>query len=234
MSEAVEVRSVAKSDSNPKRREPGRASRGSGAADAAASSSERAASNRKAVTQGKILQASMRLFATRGYDRTSMTQIARRAGVSRASIFWHFSDKATLFGETCRHFLVPFRESLEGSGVDEDPRERILQQLQAYERFIEEQGGVIHSFVSWVFASQPHVASLRQELLALHGAFQASLERDLARIIDEPAEAAGFASMLVSLLHGNMLLSLSGAPPDTDASRSELVRALFERIAPKG
>ena len=175
----------------------------------------------------------MELFAARGFDRTSMSQIATRAGVSRTSIFWHFSDKASLFGETCRFFLVPFRESLELSQADEDPRERVLQQVTAYEQFVVEQHEIIHSFVSWVFASQPHAESLRTELLALHRAFQKSLQHDLAQLTADDAEAACLAATIVSLLHGNMLLSLVGAAPDIAQPRTVLVRKILDRIVPE-
>jgi AcrR family transcriptional regulator len=185
--------------------------------------------NRKAQTQQKILRASMELFATRGYHRTSTAQIAALAGVSRASIFWHFSDKATLFGETCRHFLVPFRDSLERGRTHADPRERIRRQVDAYESFIREQSDTIRAFVSWIFASQPHAASLRQELLALHRAFEAGIARDLAEILEDPASGARMASMVVAALHGNLLLSLGRDPAGTEAVRAFLERTVFER-----
>ena len=206
---------------------------GIGAVTEGRSSSGGSTANRKAVTQEKILCASMELFAARGFDRTSMSQIAARAGVSRASIFWHFSDKASLFGEACRHFLVPFRESLDSAAAGGNPRERVLQQISAYERFIGEQLEMIHSFVSWIFASQPHAESLRLELIALHRAFVKSLERDLRQLVDDASEAAGLAGTIVSLLHGNMLLSLGGAPPDSQQPRSELLRRLLDRVLPE-
>lgn len=219
-------------------RQPGELSSRQHAPDPPASRARRAAretkagTNRKAQTQEKILRAAMDLFALRGYDRTSIRQIATRAGVSRASIFWHFSDKATLFDETCRHFLIPFRESLERSADDADPRQRILQQIDAYEGFVEEQRRTIHSFVSWVFASQPRAESLRDELMILHRAFQRSLGADLTEILGDRAEAEDLAAVLTSLLHGNMLLDLGAASPETRASRSQLLRRLLDRILP--
>ena len=38
-----------------------------------------------------------RLFSTQGYERTSVADIARVVGVSQASIFYYFNDKAALF-----------------------------------------------------------------------------------------------------------------------------------------
>ncbi len=192
------------------------------------------APNRKAVTQRKILRAAMELFAARGFHRTSIAQIAARADVSRTSIFWHFSDKATLFGETCRHFLVPFRESLERSSSHRDPRERLLQQIAAYESFIRERRETIRAFVSWVFASPPHADSLRHELLALHRAFQSSLERDMAEILESPSEASALAAMTVSILHGNTLLTLGGMASRADSARLGPVRHLLDRLLPPG
>ncbi|HEU4427348.1 MAG TPA: TetR/AcrR family transcriptional regulator [Myxococcota bacterium] len=187
---------------------------------------------RKVLTQQKILRASMELFATRGYHRTSTSQIAARAGVSRASIFWHFSDKATLFGETCRHFLVPFRESLERGRKHGDPRERIVRQIDAYESFIREQRATIRAFVGWIFASQPHALPLRDELLALHREFQAGLARDLAALLADPAEAPALAAMTVAVLHGELLITLGRETPYAASPRAALERLLFEHISP--
>lgn len=184
---------------------------------------------RKAVTQEKILQASMELFAARGFDRTSISQIAARAGVSRATIFWHFGNKAALFHETCKHFLVPFRQSLEQSLVQLEPAARLTDQIAAYERFVADNRETIHAFVSWVFSSPEPADSLRRELLALHAAFVATIERALAELLDDPREASELATTLVSLLHGNMLLALGGAPGSGAERRERTVQDFLAR-----
>jgi len=190
---------------------------------------ESGAEGRKAATQKRILRAAMALFAARGFDRTSVTQIAARSGVSRAAIFWHFGDKATLFRETCRHFLVPFRDSLERSVVERDPGQQILDQISAYERFVEENRDTIYAFVSWVFSSPEHSQSLRQELLFLHSAFRRSLERAAGELLGDPAEAAALATALVAMLHGNMLLRLGGAPQNARIGTTRVWQGLLDR-----
>ena len=184
---------------------------------------------RKAATQKRILGSSMKLFASRGFDRTSISQIAAGSGVSRATIFWHFGDKATLFKETCRHFLVPFREAVNFSPVQIDPCKQVKSQLEAYERFITENRDIIHAFVSWVFSSPQHADSLRRELLSLHSQFQQTIERSLNETLLDPAEAAILAATVVSLLHGNMLLSLGDAPDRRGVDRWQLVHTLVDR-----
>lgn len=44
-------------------------------------------------TRQRILDATIDIAAERGYEGTSMSQIAERAGVSMSSIYWHFADK---------------------------------------------------------------------------------------------------------------------------------------------
>lgn len=46
-----------------------------------------------------IIQAATATFVAKGYDGTSMDEIANRAGVSKQTIYKHFKDKETLFGE---------------------------------------------------------------------------------------------------------------------------------------
>lgn len=52
---------------------------------------------RAAARRGAILEAAAIEFATRGFDGTRVTDVARRAGVASGTVFYHFSDKAGLF-----------------------------------------------------------------------------------------------------------------------------------------
>jgi len=57
---------------------------------------ERTAGSR-AMKPQQIRQAALRLFQEQGYGAVSMDAIAREAGVSKATIYAHFADKAELF-----------------------------------------------------------------------------------------------------------------------------------------
>ncbi len=187
---------------------------------------------RKALTQERILRAAMELFAARGYHRTSTSQIAQRAGVSRASIFWHFSDKQTLFEATARHFLVPFRRSLELGRNLASARERLLHQIDTYYAFVREHRATLRAFLAWIFAAQPHAASLRRELLALDHDFRAGLTSDFVEVARSPAEAAALAALVAAALHGDLLLSIGGTTAGS-ASALELVKELVAERTPR-
>jgi AcrR family transcriptional regulator len=57
-------------------------------------------------TRGAILQAARASFSERGYDGTSLRQVAREAGVDPALVAHYFGTKEALFAESLR---VPFR-----------------------------------------------------------------------------------------------------------------------------
>jgi AcrR family transcriptional regulator len=52
---------------------------------------------RAAARRAEILEAAAIEFATRGFDGTRVTDVARRAGVASGTVFYHFNDKAGLF-----------------------------------------------------------------------------------------------------------------------------------------
>ncbi|MBA1142783.1 TetR/AcrR family transcriptional regulator [Mesorhizobium neociceri] len=54
---------------------------------------------RSARKDREIIQAATAAFIGKGYDGTSMEEIATRAGASKQTVYKHFTDKETLFGE---------------------------------------------------------------------------------------------------------------------------------------
>ncbi len=45
----------------------------------------------------RVFEASLRLFASKGYDATSMSDIADAVGIRKSSLYSHFKNKETLF-----------------------------------------------------------------------------------------------------------------------------------------
>ncbi|MBA0127231.1 TetR/AcrR family transcriptional regulator [Haloechinothrix sp. YIM 98757] len=82
---------------------------------------ERAARKREQIT----VEAS-RLFATQGYERTSVADIAEAAGVSTASVFYYFTDKAALFRSIFERDLPAVESLVERHADSETPVPAIL------------------------------------------------------------------------------------------------------------
>jgi AcrR family transcriptional regulator len=186
--------------------------------------------NRKAQTHERIVEAAMQLFARRGYERTSITQVAAKAGVSRAAVFWHFGDKAGLFREAGKRFLVPFQDELDAAIRDLEPRKRLFEIFAVYEDFVSGTRAQIEAFVRWVLDSPEPARLLRDDLLALHDRYRREIEAALLELLGDPAEARQIAEGLLSLLDGNLLLAIFGADRAADERRSAGLKAIAERV----
>lgn len=61
-------------------------------------------------TRHKLLDAAEHLFQEQGVSRTSLQDIAKRAGATRGAIYWHFKDKADLFNAMMERVTLPLEE----------------------------------------------------------------------------------------------------------------------------
>lgn len=185
---------------------------------------------RKDETQARIMAASMELFATRGYEGTSISAIAAKAQISRGAVFWHFGSKAALFKEACKRFFIPFWREVERSLESLGPRERVLALFDMYEEFTTNNRETIQALVRWVLESATMRESLRGELLALHAMFTNDLREAITELVGDPTEAEFLTTTLNSLLAGNLLFGVIDPGPAQDKGRRESLRILAERM----
>ena len=64
------------------------------------------------LTRDNILDSAGCLFLRQGVSRTSLLQIAARAGVSRGAIYWHFADKAAVFNAMMERARMPLESAM--------------------------------------------------------------------------------------------------------------------------
>jgi AcrR family transcriptional regulator len=74
----------------------------------------------------EILDVALELFTKKGYDRTSVREIARLAGLSQAGLLHHFSTKEELFIEVLRRRDVRNREEFSSSQDDPNSISRLV------------------------------------------------------------------------------------------------------------
>ncbi len=65
------------------------------------------------VTRSRILEAARIAFAAEGYDRTSVSSICRRAGVTKGGFYHHFESKQALFLELLDEWLAKLDSTLD-------------------------------------------------------------------------------------------------------------------------
>ncbi len=70
-----------------------------------------AGNNKATDTKKRIFEAALAIFTEKGYAGTTMDDVIAAAGVSKGSIYWHFSSKQDLFSELFEYFFEGIRES---------------------------------------------------------------------------------------------------------------------------
>src|SRR5579875_1192267 len=95
----------------------------------------------RADRRAQILQTAEQVFAQRGYQGTSLEDIAAAAGVTRPLIYNYFADKDELYLE-CLHAARAELETamIAAAGAHSQPREMLRAGMTAYFRFVQDRG----------------------------------------------------------------------------------------------
>lgn len=73
---------------------------------------------RKEARPGEILEAALDLFAEKGFAATKLTEVAKRAGVSKGTVYLYYESKQALFQALVKEMVLPHIEQSEHT-VDE-------------------------------------------------------------------------------------------------------------------
>lgn len=185
----------------------------------------------------RILLTAARLFSERGYDKTSLSQVAREAKVSKALIFWHFENKDALFRAALRRTLEPYFINIDDlEGLDEWAQVDHL--IDLFYEFVHENAYSVRFFFTLILRGERkpdevigHVSELYRlfrSLLAtliekgrtVSGSFRADVEPNLE------------ASLILAALGGIVIGHFTSDGSDYDPSHlvAHLKRTLRERL----
>ena len=86
----------------------------------------------------QILQSAAKIFATEGFDRASMAQLARECGISKANIYHYYDSKDAILFDILDSYLSGLRDlilatELEGLSPEDRLRRVIRDILRAYQ-----------------------------------------------------------------------------------------------------
>jgi AcrR family transcriptional regulator len=90
----------------------------------------------------QLLNVAEELFLTAGYERTSVEDIARAAGVTRPVVYEHYGSKEGIYLACVRRARTPLNESLRAAfGGSDDPLTQFARGIEAYLQLLETDPG---------------------------------------------------------------------------------------------
>ena len=144
--------------------------------------------------RGRLEQAALELFEERGFEQTTVADIADRAGLTKRTFFRHFADKREVLFAGGEEFQNVFVRSLAGAPASAPPLDAVGASLEAAGAMLQER----HAFArrrQAVIASSPELQEReRIKLASIAEALAATLrERGVAEPAASLAAEAGIA-----------------------------------------
>lgn len=126
---------------------------------------------KKKLTRIRILEASIELFESQGYEATTVQQIATRADVAKGTFFNYFSSKEELIMELQRQMIRRELESTSGAGPI---MPQLLNGLLAHARHYPLTPAVTRAVLQGVYGSA-RIGTAQSERLGEFARFLASM-----------------------------------------------------------
>lgn len=181
-----------------------------------------------------IICAGAETFMEQGFEAASMDEVARRAGVSKATIYSHFESKHALFGAIvngrCQAMIPMIAAAVLG---DQPPAEALRSTGRSFLDLILSPGPL--SLYRTVLAEAPRFPELGRNFYDAGPNLVAQALADyLARqhalgVLDVPTprlSAEQFFGMVLGHAHLRMLLGINGTPPGADERDRIVERAV--------
>ncbi|GAA5231666.1 TetR/AcrR family transcriptional regulator [Verticiella sediminum] len=151
--------------------------------------------------EDQILRAAVGIFGSRGYERTSLQDIADVVGVTKPALYYYFRDKDTLYARVVVEALRQLVDYVEARvSRHSEPEDRLREFLMSAATFLGEHRE------TWLLASggfwSAATGDYREEALRLRDHFEGMLRDALAQAI-----SAGALRSVDVALAGRLLLS---------------------------
>jgi AcrR family transcriptional regulator len=188
----------------------------------------------------EICAAALELFAERGFAAAKLEDIARRAGVSKATLYLYFEDKEDLFRAVIRDTVAPnlsgIRETVQGADMPFADVVRAL--LPRFAELTERVPiGAVAKIVIGESRNFPELAKVyydhvvSQAIGLISGVLEKAQASGEIRRGDPRLQAMSLMGpMLMGLLWRETLVPAGGAPIDFDALAKQHAETVLEGL----
>lgn len=119
----------------------------------------------------QILKAAAKVFASQGFDRASMTELARECGISKANIYHYYDGKDAILFDILDSYLSALRDRITGIDVAGlGPQARLLrivsEILMAYQGADHEHKVQINGMSALAGAQQKQLRGYQRDMVA--------------------------------------------------------------------
>lgn len=184
------------------------------------------------ATPERLLEAATEEFAEAGFSGARLEDIARRAGIRRSSLLYHFGSKEALYAAAVQRVFALLSEALFAALSREGSLpERLQATAERFERFLEEHPALAHLVLREMLDRRgPGQQLLLTEIVPLLDRLEAFVENE--RGDEVPGDVPVRAAMVQ--LAANILLRAAAGPLreplwGPDDAHGTLLRALFQK-----
>jgi len=119
-------------------------------------------------TRDKILQTAQQIFIEKGKDGARMQEIANRAGVNKAMLFYYFNSKDLLYLEVLSSIVGKLFQKVNEVVISEqEPRKKLEQFVEAYINFLTENEGLPRIMLREIASGGEVIGKIFNETLSI-------------------------------------------------------------------
>ena len=190
---------------------------------------------RRADVRDRLLRAALELFTSRGYDQTSLDQVAGSAGFTKGAVYSNFTSKdelfLTLMDQQVGRRISQVRAALQAEGGRPDSARLVGDRLTAA---LDEDREWHLLFLDYVLRAARDPA-VREQFVAHRRRIRALVTDAVRELVDPLPQGAGLdaeaiASTLLALQNGLGIERLV----EPSAVRDDLLGTLLQALQPPG
>ena len=180
-------------------------------------------------TKRKIFETSMRLFADKGYDATSIEEITAVVGVAKGTLYYHFSSKEEIFNFLVEEGMKLLRNSIE---LKISKQTNTIDKLKAIiliqTKIIARYNSLISIVLSQVWGTEPRnqicQKYVNEYLEVIENTINNGIEKNEIKVIDPKMLSTGIFGLTFSC---SMYKITSPKEFEIDKVYNEILTSLF-------
>jgi AcrR family transcriptional regulator len=175
-----------------------------------------------------LLDAAIELIADGGYTATGVDAIARRSGVVKSALYWHFGSKDGLLIAALERTAREWVAELEASVVVEaEPAQRLENLLQHVRTLFYERPERIRLILSALIERGPENEDVREGVAQILGVMRDAIARGMS-VLPIPAERVhGLAALALQVLTGAFFEYFANPDPEQLEQRLKVIRKML-------